>query len=322
MPDLDDLHFLAPDVDTAVAIESFGRRRAQLRRRRQVVMGSATLLALVVLGAGSLALISRDQGDERIVVARPPAESSSTTVSGDDVVPVNFEVVAVTEVTEAGEPMGTLRAAVDEASYEELWSRSSSAEPAPSLDLSQVVVVSITIPDDACPPELVRFERDAEVITPIFEEPAGFCIEPLIPKTFVVALDRSPLMPRFTLRLPGDDTYGFDEQLLPVDLAATASAPAAPTLDPAAQEVCPPVATGMRLSGGRLVAGFDTTVGDLGELAGDHDEPDTPAVVCWYKDATFSGALGGPPATTDVRTIYIDGEVVHAGMVDGAIQRP
>ena len=65
------------------------------------------------------------------------------------------------------------------------------------------------------------------MITPVFVEPAGGCDDPLIPKTYVVALDRASLGAAFTLRLPASEVYGYDEQRLLVDL----SGDAAPTGD-------------------------------------------------------------------------------------------
>lgn len=104
---------------------------------------------------------------------------------------------------------------------------------------------------------------------------------------------------------------------------ADAAGPTEPVLDLAASEVCPPEAAGMRIVGGRLVAGFDATVADVAHLLGRRTEAeDTPAVVCWYEDAEFTGSLSAPATTTGAMTIYIDGEIVHAGTDDGPPQRP
>jgi hypothetical protein len=80
------------------------------------------------------------------------------------------------------------------------------------------VAVSITIPDDACPPELAGFVRDGERISPTFQEPPGGCFKPLISRVFVVAIDRASVRPAFELRLPGQPVFGFDEQRLRVEL--------------------------------------------------------------------------------------------------------
>lgn len=312
MPDLDDLHLLAPDVDKAVAVRSFERRRDRLRRRRQAVMGSAAVLAAVALGVGSLALLSRDNGGEQSVIAGPPADTGA----------VAFDVLAVSSPSRQ---TTTFDVATDIESFRGLWDRSGSTDDRPELDLRRVVVVGITLPTGGCPPELVRIDRDGETLTPIFEhEPGATCGYPLVSSTFVIALDRAPLRPGFTLRLPADDIYGSAEQHLPVDLSGSTIAPETPALDPTAQEVCPPrIDAATRFVDGRLVAGFDTTVADLRGLAGERDEPgDTPAVMCWYEDATFVGARDLPASTTDALTVYIDGDIVHSGMTDGPVERP
>ncbi|MBA2495948.1 MAG: hypothetical protein H0V33_02435 [Acidimicrobiia bacterium] len=77
----------------------------------------------------------------------------------------------------------------------------------------------VTIPDDRCPPVLVGFDRVDDVLTPVFREVVAACRAPLVPKTFVVALDRSSVAPSLTLRLPADPTYGYGEQRLGVDVA-------------------------------------------------------------------------------------------------------
>ncbi|CAN5859314.1 hypothetical protein BH24ACT3_BH24ACT3_13580 [soil metagenome] len=51
----------------------------------------------------------------------------------------------------ADEPMGTLRAAVDPAELDELWAAVGFDGPLPDVDFEQRVVISVTIPDDACP---------------------------------------------------------------------------------------------------------------------------------------------------------------------------
>lgn len=105
--------------------------------------------------------------------------------------------------------------------------------------------------------------------------------------------------------------------------SANETDPAEPALDPIASDVCPPQSAGMRIVGGRLVAGFDTTVAGVAHLLGRRTEADdTPAVVCWYEDAEFTGSLSAPATTAGAMTIYIDGEIVHAGTDDGPPQRP
>jgi hypothetical protein len=205
MPDLDDLHRLAPTVDEHAAAAAFRRRRHRARVLRRSTAVAATLIVLAAAVAGVVVLL-RD--DDPSVVAGPSTEPEN----------VMFSVLA-TEVAE--DPMGTLRAATDQAGYDELWATSGGSGPPPEVHMDSSVVVSITIPDDACPPDLTGFDRDGDTITPVFREPTGGCNEPLIPKTYVVALARVLLEPAFTLRLPADEVYGFGEQRLRIELGET-----------------------------------------------------------------------------------------------------
>jgi hypothetical protein len=120
----------------------------------------------------------------------------------------------------AVDPMGSLRAAVDDDELGRLWDDIGFDGEPPAVGFDERVVVSITIPDDACPPSLAGFQNDLGVLTPLFVEPATACVDPLIPKTFVVAVDRQALASRFTLRLPRDELYGFDEQRLDVGVGS------------------------------------------------------------------------------------------------------
>lgn len=154
-------------------------------------------------------------GPDRSTVSAGASTTTSITsqppISARPTGPPAFDVL---DTRPAHEPMGTLRAAIDQAGLELLWSHIQFDGPAPTVDFGESVVVSITIPDDACPPDLSAFDRAGAVVTPVFIEPATACRDPLIPKTFVVAIDRLAVAPLFELRLPEDPTYGFDEQLL------------------------------------------------------------------------------------------------------------
>lgn len=209
MPDLEDLARLAPAVDEGLAGATFRRRRRRARagRRLMRVVGVAVLVA----GTSAAVLAAWDDGEPVITGPAGPA--------GGEVV---FEVLAVGE---GSAEMGTLRAATNPTAYAELWAASGATGAAPTVDLDRRVVVSVVIPDDACPPELTAFERVDDVITPVFVEPGGDCEKPLIPKTFVVALGRAALEPRFTLRLPADQLYGFGEQRLDVELGDPSALP-------------------------------------------------------------------------------------------------
>ncbi len=201
--DLDALHRLAPEVDIDRAKVAFRRRRGRARSLRRGLMAAT---AVTVLVSGTVAVVVNIDDDAPVVAG--PREEVPTG-------PITFEVLTVAR---ASDQMGTLRSATDDGGYVNLWKYANAGEPRPGVDFDEQVVVSITIPDNACPPELTAFDRDGGVITPVFVEPEGGCDDPLIPKTYVVALDRSTLGATFTLRLPASDVYGYAEQRMMVVL--------------------------------------------------------------------------------------------------------
>lgn len=144
-------------------------------------------------------------GERRLSVDVPPLPAPSNT----------FEVLAV----QAGQEMGVLRSAVDADELRRLWRKAGLDGEAPDVDFDRWIVVSVAIPDDACPPTLSEFTlMDETVWTPVFVETANACEEPLIPKTYVAAIDRASVTPRFTLRLPGDPVFEFKEQRLEIEV--------------------------------------------------------------------------------------------------------
>jgi hypothetical protein len=223
-----DLVALAPEVDPAASRALFDRRRARSRRRRRLGAG---LAAAAVLAVGGAALAAGPWPDDRdTTVASGP--SGDGPADGED---IGFEVV---RVAEGSDRMGMLRSATTGPELDRLWSDAGlPGAPLAADFFDRWLVVSITIPDDACPPELTRFEVRDGTLTPVFSEVARECDEPLIPKTFVVAIERAAVAPQFTLRLPADDVYGFAEQRLLVDVpqqtATTTTAAADGTADPA-----------------------------------------------------------------------------------------
>jgi hypothetical protein len=219
---------LAPEVDVAASHARFDRQRRAARRaarhRRTVAAGVVAIVG-VVLAVGLVRVRQDDVsvgtgpagtatvGTNPGTVVDPTATSTMTT-STTIRLPL-FEVLAATRTRE---PMGTLRGTVDGVGLSQLWSQAGNDTAPPAIDFGRRIVVSITIPDDACPPTLEGFDRDGDVFTPHFVETEELCVEPLIPKTYVVAFDRAQLPRSFTLRLPGDPTYGFDEARLTLDL--------------------------------------------------------------------------------------------------------
>jgi hypothetical protein len=221
-----DLTTLAPVVDEDAALQLFRRRRTRRRARRRII---SSVFVLAVLAVAAIAVVAALDGDDGVdVVAQQPTTSAAPAAKADPA----FEVIARQE---AHDEMGTLRAAIDKQAFTRLWADAKLAGEVPRVDFDRWVVVTVTIPDDACPPELVRFERQGAVLTPLFEEPEGACVQPLIPKTYVAEIARGAVTPSFTLRLPADPIYGFDEQRLRVDIASVSTA-TAPTSTTAASQ--------------------------------------------------------------------------------------
>lgn len=312
MPDLDELHRLAPDVDTSTAVAAFRRRRHRARSWRRGAFAVAAALVLVV---GAVAVLAQRDDRPTAVVAGPPTESG----------PVSFEVLAVAS-TES--PLGTLRAAADPTTLEELWASSGADGAVPVVDLTRVVVVSITIPDGSCPPDLVRFDRDLDAITPVFAWPTPLtCGYPLIPKTYVVAIDRESVEPAFTLRLPGDERFEFGEQTLRVELGATPTSEAHVTDTTVLDAAEPPCAAVDALATSLVETGiaYDTDatrspeelvaereVVLIGTLTGETEQretgPDdslTPARWIGFRVAVQTAAKGTPDAVDGVATVWV-----------------
>lgn len=176
------------------------------RRRPPRLLAAAAVVVFVAALAGLVLAIDRDHPQS---VTTDPADG---TVAAD---PITFEVLSVTDGS-ALDDLGVLRAAGSATELAGLWEAAGASEAAPTVDFGEQVVVSITVPDDLCPPTLEAFDRDGTTITPRFVEPAGGCDEPLIRRTFVVALDRSTTGPAFRLVLAGQPQYEFGETFLDV----------------------------------------------------------------------------------------------------------
>ncbi len=190
-----------------------------LTLRRRVV--AIAVAALIFLGAiGALAL-SRS-GDQRITADGPTNPPSTRPATGPTETERSREPVAVSEVLGMGErgsnPMGTLRSASTPSELANAWVAAGLDGPPPDVDFAEKVVVSITIPDDACPSVLAGFSRDASTLEPIFfnGQKFGGCAQPLIPWTHLVTLDWGSTGDSFRLFLPGQSTYDFADQVLEV----------------------------------------------------------------------------------------------------------
>jgi hypothetical protein len=104
--------------------------------------------------------------------------------------------------------------------------------------------------------------------------------------------------------------------------------------DSLARAQCPVQTTlNLRVGGGHLVAGYDTTVAELrGLLENGYDrvtihrdvDPDADAVLCWYADLTLTPPFGrgNPRPAGGGLTVYVDGLRVGGGSTDATPRRP
>lgn len=234
---------LAPEVDMDASRALFERSRASSSPGRRVLLPAA-VVALLVAGVLGLWAFARDH------TAEAPATPVATTSAGDptDAPPIDpvpgFEIVAIEETALE---FGTILAATDENRAATLWTEVSGSDGmfAPFVDFDRRYVVAFTLPDDACPDRLVGFAEvpgDRLTLQPEFEPPPGGCNEPLITRTYVVALDRPGLPMDITFRLPRDDTYDYGPTELTVTVAPAVAGEGPETLDEPDR-----VATGVRV---------------------------------------------------------------------------
>jgi hypothetical protein len=143
---------------------------------------------------------------------------------------------------------GTILVAYDAEQLARMWIESIGGPQPPVVDFDHLVVAAFTLPDDACPDILTRFEiapptdEGPAIWEPQFEPPPGGCRLPLVMRTYVVGIDRSALGYLVTFRLPGDDVYDFDTNTVTVKLGRPETDPA-PTAPPPTL-----TATGVRVS--------------------------------------------------------------------------
>ncbi|MEX1207048.1 MAG: hypothetical protein WEE36_00365 [Acidimicrobiia bacterium] len=85
---------------------------------------------------------------------------------------------------------GRVDHARDQASLEELWTLYAIPGEPPVVDLDSHLVLFYAIPDDACPDDLLYMHMQDELIAE-FRQPFGACLQPLIPTSYAVSIDRS-----------------------------------------------------------------------------------------------------------------------------------
>ena len=87
-----------------------------------------------------------------------------------------------------------------------MWSRLGGQGARPAIDFSTYVAVGFVVPDDPCPLEFREF-LDAPgdpypIWSPQLVDHEGACRSMLVPRLFVVAVDRAQLVAGVTFRLP------------------------------------------------------------------------------------------------------------------------
>lgn len=220
------LTLLAPSIDRAASRELFDRRRADDGTAgggpRQWLAAAA--VALLVGGIVGLWALSRGGATAPATDAEDPVDRPS-----DEPAAVEWQIVdgvvepgegfEVHYVAESHEPYGQawLVRDLDDSAYDALM-RPHPDVPEPDLGRS-IVLVTIQ-PDNACPDALVRFEVEPNregvpVWTPVFEEQARECNDPLLSWLYVITIDVDALGDAAIIRLPADEVFDVEERLLP-----------------------------------------------------------------------------------------------------------
>jgi hypothetical protein len=237
------------------------------RRRERWLAVAATVLVVAAVGIG--VLVQSDDGAERLEAQHPSTTSTSTSGVTGPGTEVAFDVLAA-RPNEDGR-IGLLRAAQTPAELDGLWSEAGLGEPEggmnafrpPEVDFDEQLVVSMTIAGDGCQPELAGFRHEGAAIEPRFIRLQERCGLPLIPQTFVVALDWDTTGDKFLLVLNGlrpQDDQETLEVVRQVD-------PPEPERTP---DVTPEVATatleldGTEVASGGTLTGTLTVVNDTG----------------------------------------------------------
>lgn len=223
MPDQTDLATqlarLSPEVDEAAARSLFERRRQPQPARRWLMPAAAAVL--VVAGVVGLALVAADD-------AAAPVAPADTTVPDEPNAPLrptpgetliadedHFDVITVAETT-VGFGNAELVMSLDDLAS--LWAEWNPGVDRPAVDFSRNVALVMTRPDNACADVVTRFEVTDQggtaVWTPVFEELANACEDPLLSWLYVVAIDRASLGDEARIRVPAADVYDVPEQTI------------------------------------------------------------------------------------------------------------
>ena len=220
----------APGEDHAVAAEDIvvGRvgpsviaaRSNPPRRMPRLVLAAAAIVAVVAGVALVLAVVDRSPSPRVRADAPDRSVIDGSTTTPAPTGPVAFDVLSVAQGSQ--NTQSSLQSVLDQTQLDQLWVIDGLAGQVPDVDFDRQSVVSMTIPDDACPPTLDGFDREGSTLRPRFVEPPGPCIQPLLSRTYIVALDWASTGPAYRVSLPGRPGLGSDQPTyLDVDRSAS-----------------------------------------------------------------------------------------------------
>lgn len=96
---------------------------------------------------------------------------------------------------------GRVDHATDQATLEELWTLYGIPGEPPDVDLDSHLVLFYARTDDACPDDLLFMRMQDDRLIAEFRQPFGACLQPLIPTSYAVSIDRSSVPERFIAHL-------------------------------------------------------------------------------------------------------------------------
>ena len=293
------------------------------RRAVRAPWAAVAAVALIVCGVGAAVVLG---GPDETPVTAGPADDMGEGANSSTPESAGFEVLVVQATIE---PMGSLHAAVDEEGLSRLWSEVGFEADPPDVDFARRVVVAQTVPGGGCPTEVTGIERSGGVVEVLFEDviPEGVdgCTMNLVTRALVVAIDRQGLAPSFTLTLPANDTYGYEEQRLVVEVPASAEDGAPTALGE------PGTISGTTATGNSWELAVDGPVpclsvqvrraAPVSACLGDALSTDDPHRVGLLDDGRVPRFVFGvaPPGTAAVSVRLMDGVRAEGSLDDGSV---
>ncbi|MEQ8436711.1 MAG: hypothetical protein RIB65_04415 [Ilumatobacter fluminis] len=236
MPETDfaaQLARLAPEVDEAGAKSVFERHRQPSGTPRWLL--PAAVVVLIVVGVTGLVLMRGDDATAPV----SPVDDALRPNEGETLIADEgyFDVVTVGETT-VGFGNAALVGSTEE--LDSLWAGWNPGVEQPDVEFAEAVALVMTRPDNACADVVTRFEvtdrNGVSTWTPVFEERADACEDPLLSWLYVVAIDRAALGDRADIVVPAAELYDVSEQT--IEYTAPEGGPDG-TADPATVTVTP-----------------------------------------------------------------------------------